>query len=298
MEINLEELYQNILDKLSYIDSSTKWIVLGEVVLELEAISLPNAQQISWLRVAIERMSANQDPIGMGYGYKIIRTYKFLRDLSNEHPDISPQTFEGCPIGAIEIATRIFKFDKDLCLKALRSIKEGQSAADISKLYQDIRESSDKRDARNNAAISQRIDTRRAIDFIKENQHEIYGNASQALRIFQVKGRRKLSGTGVSFFSRSKGLQNTEVITGFDVVSVNQGSSNWYNIRPKICFNSTFFKSYWIVIQCGHDEIEHIKHDILVLGIANAGIIHINKNEIIILLTPTGVPVPDRSHLF
>lgn len=294
----MEEPYKSILDKLSGIDSSTKWIVLGEVVLELESISLPNAQQISWLRVAIERMSANQDSIGMGYGYKIIRTYKFLRELSNEYPDISPETFEGCPIGAIEIATRIFKFDKNLCLKALRSIKEGQSAADISKIYQDIRELSDKRDARNNAAISQRIDTRRAIAFIKENQQKIYGNASQALRIFQVKGRRKSSGTGVSFFSKSKNLQNTEVITGFDVINVNQGSSNWYNIRSKICFNSTFFKSYWIVIQCGQDEIEHIKSDIIVLGITNAGIIHINKNEIIILLTPTGVPVPDRSHLF
>ena len=295
----MDKSQETILERLAVSNSKTNWIVLGEVVSELENTNLPNAHQISWLRVAVERMSENRHPIGMGYGYKIIRIYKFLRELSDEYPDIRPETFDGCPIGAIEIATRIFKFDKNMCLKALRAIKNGESATDISNLYQEIREkSSDKRDARNNASISQNIVTRLAISFIKENQDKIFVDLSHELRIFKVKGRRKSSGIGVSFFSKAKNPQSEEVIFGFDVISVNQGSSNWYNMRPKICFNSTFFRSYWIVINCGHDELEVIKDDLITLGIKNIGVIHVIKNKMNISLFPIGGPMPDRSHLF
>jgi hypothetical protein len=292
-------MQDEILKKISKFAVKSKWIVLGEVVSELESISLPDAQHISWLKVAVEKMSAEDETIGMGYGYKIVRTYNFLKRLSEKYPDIHPDEFDGCPIGAIEIATRIFKFDQDQCVNSLRSIKSGVSASEINTLYQDIKRSNNSNnDARNNAALSQRLVTKKAVKYVLENSENLYGLSSDKVQIASVKGRRKSTGVGVTFFSKHTSKNNESYITGFDVISVSKGSSNWYSLREKVCFAATFFHAYWLFICCSVNDIGYIKNDLAVLEVLNAGVIHYFENQFRVIQHPTGKPIPDRRHLF
>ena len=234
----------------------------------------------------------------MGYGYKIIRTYKFLLKLSEHHAEFHPSKFHNCSISAIEIATRIHKFNEVKCLETLRSIKTGMSATEVAATYKLSKEiSPDKNDARNNTRLNRNDAIKKAIRYIKLNSMEIFRCNSDNLRVLEISGKLQTTGTNVSFFVESF-HNHKRTITGFDFANVSSNASNWYSMRAKMCFNATFFSKYWIILQCGPAELLRVLADLQALGLENTGIIQSTQADLKIIMSPKGNPVPDRRHLF
>lgn len=288
-----------ILSKLQVLNKS-KWLALGETVYELENRTNSDPEQSSWLRVAVDHLSRVGDQIGMSYAYKVVRTYKVLKRLSEADPDLDPIQFDGCPIGAIELATRIEKFDSFACKSALRAIKRGASAADILKLYETIKETlKQKKDARNNAFGRNQAAVSASLDIVRRETSTFTSATAKNVRIARVRTRQKTSGVGVSFYIRWSDELSNERVTGFDVINIDNHSSTWYLHRARVSFNATFFSALWIAFKSGEENIDFIKSDLLILGIRNVGIINLAEDAISrFALLPTGSPIPDRTHLF
>ena len=280
--------------------NKSKWLALGEAVYELEKRTDSDPEQSSWLRVAVDHLSRAGDQIGMSYAYKVVRTYKALKRLAEDDIDLDPMQFDGCPIGAIEVATRIEKFDTAACKSALREIKRGASAADILKLYDNIKEKfKQKKDARNNAFGRNQAAVNASLDIVRRDISKFTSAAAKNVRISRVRTRQKTTGVGVSFYIRWLDELSVEKVTGFDVINIDNHSSTWYLHRARVSLNATFFSSLWIVCRSGEENIDFIKSDLHILGIQNVGIMNLAEDAISpFALLPTGSPVPNRTHLF
>lgn len=291
---------EEILERLFKEEHRSRWLVLGEVVRDLEEQFSVSAPQISWLRVAVNKLSEKYEPLGMSYAYKLIRTYKFLTRIALNKPEFEPVNFDGCPLGAIEIATRIHKFDPFACERALLNIKDGASAADVMKLYDAAKSRSDgSNDARNNAWSRNQDLARKSINFLRANMETLIATSHKDVRVFRVRSKQKSNGVGVSFYCVWRDQHGSEKVTGFDVFNIDGHPSSWFSSRAKVCFNSTFFDSYWMVAQCQTSSFSFIVEDLSALQVSNVGIINLGAaNTGVVILNPTGRPVPDRTHLF
>lgn len=133
---------QEIEDRLASLthDDAKNWIVIGRLLLDLEAHSRADPAGHPWQDVVRRRLEELDASISSGHIYKIRRAVGFLTEHA---PDaLSPENPSPPKISAIEVAERLYRLDPDAGKKALSDVV-GQNPVtyvELQKRYNDALE--------------------------------------------------------------------------------------------------------------------------------------------------------------
>lgn len=121
-------------------DDARNWIVIGRLLIDLEAHSRADSSGRPWQDVVRNRLEELGAPISSGHIYKIRRAIGFLIEHA---PDAAtPENSSPPKISAIEVADRLYRLDPDAGKAALEDVvgPDQVTYVELQKRYRDALE--------------------------------------------------------------------------------------------------------------------------------------------------------------
>jgi hypothetical protein len=295
-----------ILAKLTEPSAKPRWVVIGEVLEELERLSPADTAGVPWLRRAVAELS--RDPkrrMGPNQLRKIARVHEFVRRLI-ERGELAID-WSKPPVGAagalstLEVCQRLYAIDREQGLEKIRQALNGDLAyheivADYRKVRAGAREHLD----------SHRATLVRGEDLAQAFERALDENPNQFLGLHNHHGEawrpsRPLGRFAVAVDRVIEGVdrRGQPFVDGVECIALDSDSERrqWPRHRMRIGFYAGFFRRLWVVVGGERDMALNVYKDLSLLLVRNAGIVFATDDRIELLSAPIGVPEPDRRHL-